>query len=271
MENMDKYIDAALNYAIEYVPKIVLVALGLWVGLKVINWLVRMAKKAMLKSKIEDTLSVFISNLLGWALKVMLFISAASYVGIETTAFVAVLGAAGLAIGLSLQGALANLAGGVLLIIFKPYKVGDVIKAQGEVGEVKEVQVFSTILVNPDNETIIIPNGPVVGGNIKNFSKEGMVRLSIAAGISYDSDIKLARKVLIECMDKHDLVLKDPEPSVIVTELADSAVNLSLRPWCLPGDYWTVSADIIEAAKDALDAASISIPFPQMDVHLEKV
>ncbi|MBL4708907.1 MAG: mechanosensitive ion channel [Flavobacteriales bacterium] len=271
MENLEKYIDMIKEGAVEYAPKLLLVIVTLWGGLRVINWLVKLLEKNMAKSKVELTLSNFLGNMISWVLKVLLFISAASMIGIETTSFIAILGAAGLAIGLSLQGALANFAGGVLLIIFKPYKVGDVIDAQGALGQVKEVQIFTTVLLNPNNETIIIPNGPVIGGNIKNYSKEGKIRHNLAMGISYDANIKEARKVLIEAMENHPLVLKDPAPSVIVSELGDSSVNLMLRPWCVPADYWTVMGDIMESGKEALDAAKISIPFPQMDVHMNKV
>jgi len=271
MENVEVYATKAGTMIMEFGPKLVLTLITLWAGLKVIKWLVKLVEKNLGKSKIEPTLLKFVANLVDWGLKILLFISAASMIGIETTSFVAILGAAGLAVGLALQGALANFAGGVLLIIFKPYKVGDMIKAQDEEGVVLEVQIFTTVLLNPDNETIIIPNGAVVGGNIKNYSKEGKVRHNLAMGISYDSNIKQAREVLMAVMEKHPLVLKEPAPSVIVSELGDSSVNLIVRPWCKPVDYFSVMPDIMEAGKEALDAANITIPFPQMDVHMNKL
>lgn len=271
MEKIEQYYDIIVQNIITYGPKLILSILTLWIGLKIIKGLVKVTERNMGKSNLDKTLIKFVSNLLSWGLKIMLFVSCASMVGIETTSFVAVLGAAGLAIGLALQGALANFAGGVLLMVFKPYKVGDVISAQGETGGVKEIQIFTTVLLNPDNETIIIPNGAVVGGNIKNLSKEGKIRLNIAIGISYGASIKDARDVLLEVMNSHELVLNNPEPSVTVVELADSSVNLMVRPWCDPVDYWTVLGDIIEQGKLALDENKIEIPFPQMDVHLEKV
>lgn len=271
MENVEKYADMLMDKLLEFGPKLLLAIIVLWIGLRIIKWIVKILGKNMSKSKVEPTLVKFVSNLVSWGLKVLLFISAATMIGIETTSFVAIIGAAGLAVGLALQGALANFAGGVLLIIFKPYKVGDVISAQGEAGEVKEVQIFTTVLLNPDNETIIIPNGAVVGGNIKNYSKEGKIRHNLAMGISYDANIKQAREVLMKTMTDHPLVLQDPAPSVIVAELGDSSVNLIVRPWCEPKDYWTVMGDIMEAGKEALDAANITIPFPQMDVHLNKL
>lgn len=271
MEKAEVYAAKASEMMMEFGPKLVLTLITLWIGLRIIKWLVKMIGKNLTKSNIEETLSNFVTNLVGWVLKVLLFISAASMIGIETTSFIAILGAAGLAIGLALQGALANFAGGVLLIIFKPYKVGDVIMAQGEAGQVLELQIFTTVLLNPDNETIIIPNGAVIGGNIKNYSKEGKIRHNLAMGISYDSNIKEAREVLMKAMTAHPMVLQDPAPSVIVAELGDSSVNLMVRPWCTPADYWTVMGDIMEAGKEALDAANINIPFPQMDVHMNKV
>tara|TARA_R110000868_G_scaffold251037_1_gene507758 strand:+ start:89 stop:907 length:819 start_codon:yes stop_codon:yes gene_type:complete len=271
MDKLEVYATQLGSMIIEFGPKLILTLITLWIGLRVINWLVKLIEKNLANSKIEPTLLKFVSNVVSWGLKVLLFISAASMIGIETTSFVAILGAAGLAVGLALQGALANFAGGVLLIVFKPYKVGDLIETQSEAGRVTEVQIFTTVLLNQDHETIIIPNGAVVGGNIKNYSKEGKVRHNLAMGISYDSNIKEAREVLMKAMLEHPLVLKEPAPSVIVAELGDSSVNLIVRPWCDPKDYWPVKADIMEAGKEALDAASITIPFPQMDVHMNKL
>ncbi len=271
MERIENYTNIIMQKLVDYGPKLILAILTLWLGLRIIKSLVKLTEKNMAKSSLDPTLIKFVSNLIAWGLKVLLIVSCASMIGIETTSFVAILGAAGLAIGLALQGALANFAGGVLLMIFKPYKVGDVISAQGETGGVKAIQIFTTVLLNPDNETIIIPNGAMVGGNIKNYSKEGKIRLNLAMGIAYSASIKQAREVLIEVMSAHDLVLKDPAPSVTVVELGDSSVNLMVRPWCDPKDYWTVMGDIMEQGKLALDANNIEIPFPQMDVYLEKV
>jgi small conductance mechanosensitive channel len=222
----------------------------------------------MEKTKADKTLIPFITNLLSWGLKVLLFISAASMVGIATTSFIAVLGAAGLAIGLALQGSLANFAGGVLILIFKPYNVGDLIESQGHLGVVKEVQIFNTILLTPDNKRVIIPNGAVSNGSIVNYSAEGLLRVDLVIGIAYESDIPKAKEVLHKAMADHKLVLKDPGSTVAVSALADSSVNLVVRPWCKAADYWQVYFDITEAAKVGLEASGISIPFPQRDVHL---
>ena len=271
MEKLEVYWDKIIEMVMMYAPRVLLALIALWVGLKVVKWLGRIAHKSMERAKLEVTLIRFLGNLISWGLKLILFISIASILEIETTSFIAVLGAAGLAIGLALQGALANLAGGVLIIIFKPYKVGDLISAQGEMGGVKEIQIFTTVLVNTENETIIVPNGAMSSGSIKNYSSEGKVRVNLAMGISYESNIKQAREVLINMMEKHELVLSDPAPSLIVSELGDSSVNLSVRPWCKPEDYWTVMGDIMEQGKIALDENNITIPFPQMDVHVNNV
>jgi small conductance mechanosensitive channel len=201
-------------------------------------------------------------------LKLLLFISVASMVGIATTSFIAVLGAAGLAIGLALQGSLGNFAGGVLILIFKPYNVGELIEAQGHLGVVKEVQIFNTILLTPDNKRVIIPNGAVSNGSVVNYSAEGLLRVDLVIGIAYESDIPKAKEVLYKAMADHELVLQDPQSTVAVSELADSSVNLVVRPWCKVSDYWQVYFDITEAAKVNLEASGITIPFPQRDVHL---
>lgn len=271
MENLQKYIDKAVELGIEYAPKVVLAILTLWIGLFVINRVIKMASRSMEKANVDITLQSFLANLISWGLKIVLFISVISMLGVATTSFVAILGAIGLAVGLSLQGSLANLAGGVLVILFKPYKVGDLIKAQGEMGQVVDIQIFTTVLLNSQNEKIIIPNGAISNGNIKNYSAEGKVRVDLTVGISYGSDIKQARNVLMEVMNNNPMVLQDPESSVAVAELADSAVNLSVRPWCEPENYFSVMVGILEECKLALDANSITIPFPQLDVHMKKL
>ena len=268
MENIDVYTNKAIELVMTYAPKFVLAIITLIVGLWLIGLITKITRKSMEKTKADKTLIPFITNLLSWGLKVLLFISAASMVGIATTSFIAVLGAAGLAIGLALQGSLANFAGGVLILIFKPYNVGELIESQGHLGVVKEVQIFNTILLSPDNKRIIIPNGAVSNGSIVNYSAEGLLRVDLVIGIAYESDIPKAKEVLHKAMTDHELVLKDPESTVAVSELADSSVNLVVRPWCKAADYWQVYFDITEAAKVGLEASGISIPFPQRDVHL---
>ena len=192
-------------------------------------------------------------------------------IGIATTSFIAVLGAAGLAVGLALQGSLANFAGGVLILIFKPYVVGDLIEAQGHLGVVKEVQIFNTILLSPTNRRVIIPNGAMSNGSVENFSAEGTLRVDLTIGISYAADVPKAKQVLIKMMQDNPQVLQDPVPMAAVAELADSSVNLAVRPWCKVADYWDVYFETTEMAKVVLEENGISIPFPQRDVHLHQV
>jgi len=253
---------------VDYGPKILVALLILILGWWIINWFTRILKKGFSRSKIDVTLIPFLANLFRWTFRIMLLISVASMVGIKTTSFIAVLGAAGLAIGLALQGTLANFAGGVMILLFKPYKVGDLIEAQGFLGVVQEIQIFITKLSSPQNEAIIIPNGALSNGSIKNYTQLGKRRVDIVIGISYDSDIQKARDVLMGLMQGHDKVLKDPAPSVTVLELADSSVNLAVRPWCNPEDFWDVFFDLTEGGKLGLDENNITIPFPQRDVHL---
>ena len=268
MKNIDVYITKAIELVIAYAPKVVLAIITLIVGLWLIGLITKVIRKSMEKTKADKTLIPFITNLISWILKVLLFISVASMIGIATTSFIAVLGAAGLAIGLALQGSLGNFAGGVLILIFKPYNVGDLIESQGHLGVVKEVQIFNTILLTPSNKRVIIPNGAVSNGSIVNYSAEGILRVDLVIGIAYESDIPKAKEVLYKVMADHELVLKDPATQVAVSELADSSVNLVVRPWCTAADYWQVYFDITEAAKVGLEANDISIPFPQRDVHL---
>ena len=268
MENIDAYTTKFIELVMAYAPKFVLAIITLVVGLWLIGIIVKVVKKSMEKTKADKTLIPFITNLISWGLKVLLFISVASMVGIATTSFIAVLGAAGLAVGLALQGSLGNFAGGVLILIFKPYNVGELVEAQGHLGVVKEVQIFNTILLTPSNKRVIIPNGAVSNGSIVNYSAEGTLRVDLVIGIAYESDIPKAKEVLHSAMADHELVLKEPAATVAVSELADSSVNLVVRPWCNVADYWQVYFDITEAAKVSLESSGVSIPFPQRDVHL---
>jgi len=271
MDNFGGLSDKAMELVMSYAPKIVLAIVTLIIGLWIIGTVVKLSRKAMDHTKMDKTLVPFISNLLSWTLKVLLFISVASMVGIATTSFVAVLGAAGLAIGLALQGSLANFAGGVLILIFKPYKVGDLIEGQGHLGVVKEVQIFNTILLTPNNKRVIVPNGAMSNGSVVNYSAEGTLRVDLVIGIAYESDIPKAKELLLQMMQSDGRVLKEPAPLVAVSELADSSVNLVVRPWCSFSDYWAVYFDTTENAKKILEANGITIPFPQRDVHLINV
>ena len=270
VSQLDSLAQSGYEMVLSYAPKLALAIITLIIGLWVIGLLSKLVTASMEKSKVDKTLIPFVNSLISWVLKLLLFISVASMVGIATTSFVAVLGAAGLAIGLALQGSLANFAGGVLIMIFKPYRVGDLVEAQGQLGEVREVQIFNTILVSFQNKKIIVPNGLMSNGTITNYSEEGKIRVDLTVGISYDADVKKAKSVLLDVMHNHKLVLNDPAPFVGVNGFGDSSVDLVVHPHCKPEDYWNVYFDINEQIKEALDNNGISIPFPQRDVHLFK-
>lgn len=268
MGSLEKMADQGIALVMAYAPKLLLAIITLVVGLWIIKTVVRVARKGLEVSKTDATLVPFITSLISWLLKALLLISVASMVGIATTSFVAMLGAAGLAVGLALQGSLANFAGGVLILAFKPYKVGDLIEAQGHLGVVKEVQIFNTIMLTPNNRQIIVPNGAMSNGSIVNYSGEGKLRVDMVIGIAYDADVEKAKSLLVNILAEDPRVFKDPAPFVAVSELADSSVNLVVRPWCNFSDYWGVHFDTTEKAKAVLEANGISIPFPQRDVHI---
>lgn len=274
MELINEYITKYGEIFLEFLPSIITSLLILGLGLWFIKILRRFAKKVFAKREMEPTLEKFLLDIIGWTLRILLFVIVISQLGVETTSLVAIVGAAGLAIGLALQGSLANFAGGVLLMIFKPMKVGDFIKAQGESGTVIEISIFYTKLITINNQLVILPNGKLSNDNIVNYTSEGKRRDVLTFGISYNSDIKKAREVLVSLMKEQETILKDPEPVVFVGELADSSVNLSARFWALNEDFWDCHFYIIEEAKTRLEAAGIVIPFPQRDVHhfnLEKL
>ena len=258
----------AYELGLEYAPKLALAIVTLIIGLWIIGGIRKLVTMSMKSSKVDPTLIPFLDSLASWSLKALLFISVASMVGIATTSFVAVLGAAGLAVGLALQGSLANFAGGVLIMIFKPYKVGDLIESDGHLGTVKEVQIFNTIIIAPQSKRVILPNGAVSNGSITNYTVEGKIRVDLSVGISYNADIDQAKSVLLDVLKANDKVMQDPAPFVGVSGMGDSSVDLAVRPHCHPKDYWDVYFEVNEAVKKALDNNNISIPFPQRDVHL---
>ncbi|GAA3601970.1 mechanosensitive ion channel [Flavivirga amylovorans] len=266
LENIEveKWLDLALEYGLNILGAIVIWIIGSWV----IKKLMKGTKKVMSKQDYDESLQKFLLNLIGWILKIILIIVVLGTVGVETTSFAAIIAAAGLAVGLALQGSLGNFAGGVLIMIFKPIKIGDLIEAQGEIGVVKEIEIFTTKLTGLSNKEIIIPNGSLSNGNIINYTTEGTRRVDLVFGVGYDSDIKKTKDVLMGVLTAHSKVLKDPEPAVTVIELADSSVNFAVRPWCKTEHYWDVYFDVTEHVKEALDAAGIEIPYPhQVEIH----
>ncbi|EPR72780.1 Potassium efflux system KefA protein [Winogradskyella psychrotolerans RS-3] len=265
-----KWIDSGYNFIIEFGPKVIGAILIWIIGSWVIKMLLKGTSKAMNKGDYDESLKKFLLNLINWILKILLIIVVLGTVGVETTSFAAIIAAAGLAIGLALQGSLANFAGGVLIMIFKPIKIGDLIEAQGEIGVVKEIEIFTTKLIGLSNKEIIIPNGSLSNGNIVNYTTQGTRRVDFVFGVSYDADIKTTKEVFSKVLAAHPLILKDPAPTIALSELADSSINFVVRPWCKTADYWTVYFEVTESVKEALDAAGIEIPYPhQVEIHRE--
>ncbi|WP_242092669.1 mechanosensitive ion channel family protein [Aestuariivivens sediminicola] len=267
LENVDteKWLNLATDYGLRIVAAIIIWIVGMWI----IKRLLRGTKKIMAKSNYEESLQKFLLNLLSWILKILLILAILAELGVETTSFAAILAAAGLAVGMALQGSLGNFAGGVLIMIFKPIKIGDLIEAQGEIGVVKQIEIFTTKLTGLSNKEIIIPNGALSNGNIINYTTEGTRRVDLVFGVDYDSDIKKTKDVLMGVLTAHPKVLKEPAPAVTVLELADSSINFAVRPWCETADYWAVYFDVTEQTKEALDAAGIEIPYPHQ-VNIRK-
>ena len=253
----------------EYGPKIITAIILLVVGLWLIKWMMRIMRKALAKRELDETLQRFLLNLCNWALKIMLFIAVLSQLGIQSTSFVAVLGAAGLAVGLALQGSLANFAGGVLIMLFRPFKVGDVIQAQGELGSVKEIDIFTTKLLTKENRLVIIPNGALSNGNITNFTVEGFQKIILTIGVSYDADIQQTKEVLLKSINMQENVMQDPPPLVEVAGLGDSSVDFTVRCAVDNDFFWPTYFSLIATVKEELDAAGIEIPYPHQ-VEIQK-
>ena len=267
--NMETILTTIYQYLAEYGLKIlgaiIIFLVGKWLA-KIISQLI---ERALIKSKIDKTLAKFVKNLTNITLLVFVVIATLANLGIQTTQFAMVIGAAGLAIGLALQGSLANFASGFLMIIFRPFKVGDFIEASGIKGTVKEIQIFNTILNTPENLRAIIPNAHVTGGNIINYTVNGKRRVDLVIGISYEDDLRKAKKIIQDTLAADSRVLQDPAPTVAVSELGDSSVNFVVRPWVKTADYWDVYFETTENVKLALDKNGITIPFPQTDVHIK--
>lgn len=265
MENIQNQVmPFIMNYGVKILSAIVV----LWVGLWIIKKVVRLLKKVLNSQSMDKGLQGFVLSLASIGLKVLLGIVVLGQLGIATTSFVAILGAAGLAVGLALQGSLANFAGGALILFFKPFKIGDLIETQGYTGTVQDIQIFVTTLLTPENKTVIVPNGELSNGNIVNYTEAGKLRVDLTVGISYDADIKKAKEIALNVMNNQNNVLSDPAPSVNVSELADSSVNLAIRPWTTPEHYWDVYFETLEKIKYAFDQDSIDIPYPHQVVHM---
>ncbi|ALO47273.1 mechanosensitive ion channel family protein [Pseudohongiella spirulinae] len=262
--------DVLMELGLAYGPKLLGALATLVIGLWVVGVLVGIIKKVLVKSKVDPSLGSFLSSLASILLKVLVYISALGVLGVEMTSFIAILGAAGLAVGLALSGTLQNFAGGVMILFFKYFKVGDFIEAQGYMGSVKEIQIFVTVLTTPDNKTIIIPNGPLATGSLTNFSAQEKRRVDWTFGIAYGDDVDKAYEVLGRLIAEDERILKDPEPFMAVSALADSSVNIVVRVWVNAADFWPVHFRMNEQVYKTFDKEGLTIPFPQRDVHIHQ-
>jgi small conductance mechanosensitive channel len=271
LQDSGQYVDTLINLFVVWGPKLVGAILALIIGLWLANMIAGGLNRGMEKSEVDPSLRPFLKSLVSTLLKILVVVSVLGMVGIQMTSFIAILGAFGLAIGMALSGTLQNFAGGVMILIFKPFKVGDVIEAQGYTGCVNAIQIFNTILKTPDNKTVIIPNGGLSTSSMVNYSTEETRRVDWTFGIAYGDDIDKAREVLIELLTSNENVLKDPAPFVELGELADSSVNFTVRAWANAPDYWAVHFYMLEKVYRRFAEEGLNIPFPQMDVHLDKM
>ena len=256
---LSTYVQNFITVLVEYSPKLISAFIILFVGLYLIRFINRFINKIMVSRDLDPTLTRFLSDILIWVLRVILFVSFISKLGIETSSFVAILGAMGLAVGLSLQGSLSNFAGGMLIILFKPFRVNDTIEAQGVTGTVTDIQIFVTKLITANNQTIFVPNGSLSNGNIINYSMEKTRRADLTIAISYETNIKTAIEIIEQVLQNNSKVLKDPLSNVSVKNLTDSAIQLAVRPWALNEDFGDMTAEVLQDCKEAFDTAGIVI------------
>ena len=268
--DIDTILEEITNLVIDYGPKLI-GAIVVWiVGSWIIKIIMKNFAKFLNKRSIDESLKPFLRSIIGISLKIMLIISVLSMIGIQMTSFVAILAAAGLAVGMALSGTLSNFAGGVMILLFKPFKVGDFIDAQGHSGTVSEIQIFNTILKTPDNKTIIIPNGGLSNSSMTNYSTEPLRRVDWTFGIGYGDSTKTAHEVLAKLAAEDARILKDPELFIGISSLGDSSINFAVRAWVKAEDYWGVFFDMNDKVYNTFDKEGLSIPYPQMDVHLFK-
>jgi small conductance mechanosensitive channel len=251
-------------YGLRIIAAIAIFVIGRWVAKGLRSTL----KRVMTKNKVDQTLVSFVCSIIYTVLIVFVVIAALNQLGIQTTSLVAIMGAAGLAVGLALQGSLSNFAAGVLMIVFRPFKAGDYIEGGGVSGTVEEVQIFTTYLTTPDNKEIIVPNSKIMGDNIINYSAKETRRIELVVGVGYGDNLDQARAIIKRILEADTRILKNPEPMIVISELGDSSVNFSIRPWVKTADYWRTYFDLLETIKKSFDREGISIPFPQRDVHM---
>lgn len=271
MENLEGLLKQAPDLVMTYGLKILFAIIIFFVGKYFSGVAQKLVRKLLNSRKIDPTVVSFVANLTWAVVFVFTVIATLGQIGVQTASLVAVIGAAGLAIGLALQGSLSNFASGVLMVLFRPCRVGDYIEAAGIAGTVDEITIFSTKLRTPDNKVIVAPNSAIMNGTITNYSASENRRIDLVIGVSYSADIALTKKVLTDILDNNQYVLKDPSYTVGLSELANSSINFVVRPWVKTADYWTARFEILEQIKNALDAANIEIPFPQMDIHVKQL
>jgi small conductance mechanosensitive channel len=255
---------------VQYGVNIISAVLILFIGNIIVKAVAGSVAKVLKKKEMDQAVVEFIHTLVRYLLFVIVLIAALGRIGVQTASVVAVIGAAGLAIGLALQGSLSNFAAGVLIVAFRPFKSGDYVEIGGVAGSVESIQIFQTVLVTPDNKMVVVPNGGVIGGPITNYSRHDTRRVDHVIGVSYAADLQKTKAVITQILESDSRVLKSPAPTVGVVALADSSVNFVVRPWCKTAEYWDVYFDTLQAIKEGLDKEGIEIPFPQMDVHLNK-
>lgn len=264
---MENIADLVTHFVINALMALAIFVVGRWIAFQIANIL----QKTLLARNMDTALVHFVRSLAYWALLVFVLIAALGQLGLQTASFVAIVGAAGLAIGLALQGSLSNFASGILLLFFKPFKAGDFVEVANTAGSIEKIQIFTTELVTPDNKQIIIPNSAITSGTITNYSAKDTRRVDLTIGISYDDDIDKARELIFDEISKDERILKDPEPVVLVMALADSSVNFAVRSWAATPDYWPIYTSLTESIKKRFDKDGISIPYPQTDVHIHQV
>lgn len=269
--NLEEILQQVTELSTKYGLKLLAALVTLWIGWKVVNLLCRTLHRWFEKVDYDEALETFIHSLVSMALRIMLVITCASIAGFPMTSFVAILGAAGLAVGMALSGTLQNFAGGILILVLKPFKVGDFIETQGHTGKVRSIQIFNTVINTGDNKRIILPNGPVATGVLINYSAEDKRRVDFTFGISYDDNIDKAKGILQTIIDADERIDSDPEPLIALHALADSSVNIIVRVWADSSEYWNIYFDVTEKVKKTFDEEGISFPFPQTHIHLQKV
>jgi len=263
-------LDNLLNLGYQIGLTVLYALIVLYIGLRVIKYLVKIIDKAFLKSDMDKTVRLFLESLIRMVLKVLLLVTVASMMGVKMTTFIALIGAMGLAIGLALQGSLSNFAGGVLILVLKPFVVDDFIDGGGHMGVVTRITIFYTYITSLDNKEIVIPNGILSNGSITNYSANKMRRVDLVFGVGYESSTSEVKAILNKVIAAHDLIVSNPEPFVRMSAHGDSAVEFTVRVWCDASDYWTVHFDLLEQVKDAFDEANINIPYPHLDVNINK-